>query len=514
MTLVELTPLDWAVVLGYIGVTLYLGLFVRRLAERDATHYFLAKRKLPWWLGAAGFGASATSVDTPMWFAYLLYSLGTSAIFVAPDWVHGLTSLLYARRFRALRVWTVAHLEEKRFTGLAGAWSRANWAAGAVNGIIWTLAWVNYAIGLVMSMLLGWDPLLAMIVVSLLAWVYVFVSGAWGTAMTQMMQFTWLLTAFAVVAYYTVTAAGGLANIAAHPPTPTFYDPFASTPEWPVYMTGLLIFHQIWYGLGELGYGAGMQRIFTSKDLIHATATGITDAVYIQVRNFLWGITIIAALAVLMPHLPETEVQKIWYYCALAYPPPGVRGFVVAGILAIYMASVSIMINTAANYLAWDWYKRFFNPEAPDKRVILVGRISSIYVIVISWYIGWVYYYFAALPIGVVYAWGAIVGAAAGWPWVLKWLYWRVNLWALNAMSLIQQLTFWLYYIWPAGGSLAEYVLSVYFYALIGSWGLFVMALLLTKPDPLDKLAELYAVARMPGAWGPVKKLAEERGLV
>ncbi len=505
----QLTTLDWAILGVYLGVTFYLGLFIRRLGTKDATHYFLAKRKLPWWLGAAGFGASATATDTPMWYAYLIYNYGVRGIFVSPDYTHGLASLLYARRFRALRVWTLPHLEEKRWGGLAAVLARASWAAGAINGSAWTLAWINYATGLIFNMLLDWDPMFSTIFVSSATWLYTFVSGAWGVATTEMMQFVWLLTAFAVVAYFTISAAGGFANIMAHEPWPGFFNPFHSTPDWPLWFTILLIWHQFLYGWGELGYGAGMQKVFSSKDLIHASFTGIADCIYIQIRDFIWGIAIVAAATVLMPNLPALEAQKVWYYCAFAYTPPGVRGFILAGIMAIYMAAVSVQLNVAGNYFAWDWYKRFFNPKASDTRVIWVGRIAGSYVLALSWYIAWVYYYYAAFPIGYVYAYGAIIGASTGWPWVLKWLWWRVNMWSLMAKDLINQILYWMYMVWPAGAALGGWVLTVYLIGLGGSWALFFLTLYLTKPDPIPKLAKLYEIARPPGFWGPVKKYVE-----
>jgi len=65
---------------------------------------------------------------------------------------------------------------------------------------------------------------------------------------------------------------------------------------------------------------------------------------------------------------------------ALRYLAPewGLRGIILAGFLAAVMSTVSALANSTATIFSLDVYKRIFHPEAPDARLVGVGRIASL----------------------------------------------------------------------------------------------------------------------------------------
>jgi SSS family solute:Na+ symporter len=54
----------------------------------------------------------------------------------------------------------------------------------------------------------------------------------------------------------------------------------------------------------------------------------------------------------------------------------GVVGIVAAGVIGAILSSIDSMMNSSATILTFDIYKRYINPEASDKKLILVGRIA------------------------------------------------------------------------------------------------------------------------------------------
>jgi Na+/proline symporter len=61
-----MSPLDWAVVVAYLGFTLVLGLVVARRGARSLAEFFVGGRAIPWWLAATSMAATTFTVDTPL----------------------------------------------------------------------------------------------------------------------------------------------------------------------------------------------------------------------------------------------------------------------------------------------------------------------------------------------------------------------------------------------------------------------------------------------------------------
>ena len=61
----QLTSLDWGIILLFFGLTLAVGLWVARSAGRSTTDFFLSGRNMPWWLLGISMVATTFSADTP-----------------------------------------------------------------------------------------------------------------------------------------------------------------------------------------------------------------------------------------------------------------------------------------------------------------------------------------------------------------------------------------------------------------------------------------------------------------
>ena len=62
----KLTILDWAVVIGYLLVTLVMGLYFRRRSGKNVAEYFLSGRSVSWWLAGTSMVATTFAADTPL----------------------------------------------------------------------------------------------------------------------------------------------------------------------------------------------------------------------------------------------------------------------------------------------------------------------------------------------------------------------------------------------------------------------------------------------------------------
>jgi SSS family solute:Na+ symporter len=67
--------------------------------------------------------------------------------------------------------------------------------------------------------------------------------------------------------------------------------------------------------------------------------------------------------------------------------PPGVTGLIVAALLAALMSSLSSVFNSCSTLITIDVYRKL-TPEAPERRLVLVGRLSTAAIVVLS--IAWI----------------------------------------------------------------------------------------------------------------------------
>ena len=115
----QLQWVDWAVIAAYGALALAVGVFFARRAGQGTEDFFLAGRKLPWWLLGTSMVATTFSTDTPnlvtdlvrnggvagnwAWWAFLL--TGMLTVFVTLV-IQGLDMVQFAagQRSEGLRI--------------------------------------------------------------------------------------------------------------------------------------------------------------------------------------------------------------------------------------------------------------------------------------------------------------------------------------------------------------------------------------------------------------------------
>src|SRR5690606_36430986 len=72
------------------------------------------------------------------------------------------------------------------------------------------------------------------------------------------------------------------------------------------------------------------------------------------------------------------------YPAMLTLLPAGALGLVVASLAAAYMSTISTHLNWGASYVVNDFWKRFVEPDASERRLVAVGRVSTLGLMVLS----------------------------------------------------------------------------------------------------------------------------------
>jgi Na+/proline symporter len=195
------------------------GLLHSRQAGRSTEEFFVAGRKLPWWLAGTSIVATTFAADTPLAIAGLVATEG-----VAGNWFWWadvlpamMAAFLVAHLWQRSGVLTDAEFVELRYAGnpaTALRVFRALYFGVLRNAIV--IGWVNLAMWKVLQLALGLGPrqsgwLLAGLFVIAVA--YTLVSGLWGVVLSDVFQFVLAMLGSIVLAFAAVGAMGGMETL-------------------------------------------------------------------------------------------------------------------------------------------------------------------------------------------------------------------------------------------------------------------------------------------------------------
>src|SRR6201987_3358404 len=154
----QLTWLDWSAIIGYLGITVLMGLYFRGRSGSSMEEYFVSGRSVSWWLAGTSMVATTFSADTPLLVTGLVYTQG-----VAGNWIWWaflpsgmMTVFLFARLWRRSGLMTDVQFAEMRYSGKPAAFLRgfrAIYLGLLMNCLI--LGWVTKAMINIVGTTLG-----------------------------------------------------------------------------------------------------------------------------------------------------------------------------------------------------------------------------------------------------------------------------------------------------------------------------------------------------------------------
>ena len=524
---------DWSAIVLYLGITLFLGLYFRSRSGKSVDDYFVSGRNVSWWLAGTSMVATTFAADTPLVVTGLVYTQG-----VAGNWLWWafllsgmMTVFLFARLWRRSGLLTDVQFAEMRYSGKPAAFLRgfrAIYLGLLMNCLI--LGWVTKAMTSIVSVTLGVNDrsALAICIFFLIPFtgVYVALGGLWGVLWTDLFQFALKMGIVIAVAYFAVTAAGGMTAMlaklgalrAASPGAgdATAFFPDFSRPMWQEALWTLpvltfvvnigLQWWAFWYPGAEPGGGGYIaQRIFAARNERHGLLSVLWfNIAHYALRPWPWILTALAAI-VLYPNLahPETGYMLI----VSQHVPPALRGIVIAGFMAAFMSTIATQLNWGASYLVSDFYRRFVKRQASDQHYVHVSRVATVILVIASAGVSW-------LLSDIRSGWQAVleVGAGTGGVYLLRWYWWRINAWSeISAMATALVMTVSLRAWEPFSGSNPVVFAKTALTTSAVTTLVWVIVTFVTSPEPQEVLLKFYREVRPHvSGWKPVAQLTPE----
>lgn len=395
----SLLPIDYYILAAYFVLIfgIFIFLYVKdRLKglDQDSSAYFLGGRNLPWFIvgaslfasnigsehlvGLAGAGAAGD-------FPVAQFELLASFMLLLLAWV-------FVPIYLRTGIFTMPQFLEKRFDN----WSRAYLTWLSIIGYVLTkIALTIMAGGIIFTALLGIDFWLGAIIVVVATGVYTLFGGLKAVVYTDMVQMFILLGSSIAITFIGLNHLGGW-DVLVERAEPGYLDLWRGFdhPDFP--WTGVLFgapILGIWYWCTDQFI---VQRVLAARNLDHARKGSIFAAFLKILPLFLFVIP--GVIAFELSKGPDALISfpmengKPLYDAALPLItmqllPTGLRGLVVAGLLAALMSSLSSVFNSCSTLITVDVYQRYF-PEATEKKLVAVGRWATAGLVVLG--IAWI----------------------------------------------------------------------------------------------------------------------------
>jgi Na+/proline symporter len=344
------TP-DWIIIIGYLALSLGVGLYFARRAGRSVEDFFLTGRRLSWWLAGTSIAAIAFASDTPIAVTEYVRQYGIAGNWF--KWSFSLTGLsavyLFSVYWRRSRFLTDIEFVEARYEGRPAAALRGFMAF--FYGVIFNcieMGWIISGMSTVVGVTTGLGRWSTVIILLAIATAYTTKSGLWGVVTTDFLQFFVATAGSVLLAYYAVAGLGGIGAIknalsqsgqlGKLEMVPTSDSPWMPLPTFLVYILVL------WWSTDRAdGTGYYIQRILSTRNEKQAFLSGIWFSVLTySLLPWLWIIVAVASL-VTFPNL--TEHYLAYPKMLVEYAPIGIRGLMVAGFFAAFMATTTSHLN-------------------------------------------------------------------------------------------------------------------------------------------------------------------------
>ena len=469
--MVDLSTLDITLIVVFFAITLFIGIYVSKQSGKSSSEYFLSGKNMPWWLLGVSMVATTFSTDTPNFVTDIVRKDGVSANWMW--WAFLITGLLtvfvYAKLWRKSDVNTDIEFYELRYGGAPARFLRGFRAIylGLLFNIF-AMAGVTLAAIKIGSIMLGLQPWETIVYAGTVTVIFSALGGFKGVVYTDFILFFTAMAGAIGAAYYLINLPeiGGLEALFQNE---NVADKLSILPDFnntEALITLLIIplavqWWSSWYPGAEPGGGGYIaQRMLAAKDENHAIgATFFFNVMHYALRPWPWILVALASLVIFpdiasiqeaFPNVSEDKLgHDLAYSAMLTKLPSGLLGLVLASLVAAYMSTISTHLNWGSSYLVNDFYKQQIKKNASEKELVLVGRISTIVLMVLSAFFA-LYLQNAKQLFDII----IMFGAGTGLIFILRWFWWRINAWSEISAMVVSGVVSLLFASQSIGGEL------------------------------------------------------------
>lgn len=439
-----MSTLDWTIVALYLVAAIGVGSYFTKRAGRSTSDFFVAGRTLPWFIAGTSIVATTFSSDTPLVVAGISRQTGIYGHWFWLSAAIGQTATVFffARLWRRTEVMTDIEFITKRYKPSPATSAlrvfKVFFDGVLINCIV--MASVTLAMAKTIKVLLNLPetailnlpffgelnaPDVLLLVLAAAALSYSLLSGLYGVVYTDMLQFALAMTGsigLAVIVYADACGGTGLSDKLSSSPgfEPNFLNFFPDLRSFNLKSFTFFVYVSITWWARAPGKGYYVQRLLAARSEKDSFLAFLWfNICQYVIRPWPWIVVGLVSLYYL-PNLKDNESS--FPMMINLFLPSGLRGVMVAAILAAFMSTIDTHLNWGASYIINDFYRPFINAHKSTRHYIRVSRLTMLLLTI------------AALVVTTrlntiigAYKYLGLTLAGVGTVMIARWYWWRVN---------------------------------------------------------------------------------------
>lgn len=546
--------IDISIIAVYVLLTLAVGIIVSKKASKGLKSYFLGGNNIKWYYLGLSNGSGMFDVSGTAWMVGILFLYGVKSfmfMWLWPVWNQIFIMMFLAVWIRRSNIMTGSEWILTRFgNDRAGRASHFIVAIFAIASSVGFIAYFFEGVGKFLTIILPWDFAFSLngqllftseqsyaLIIILLTTIYTVKGGMFSVVATEVLQYIIMVLSGILVAAYVFFAFTDIeiTSVISEEWKNVFfgweltdhwsqkYESFNNLIDSEGYkmfgaFIGMTLFKGFFASIAGPTPGFDMQRILSTKTVKEAAyMSGFTALILYLPRYLLIAAIVVIALVALSPEMIndpnlnggslEVLLPKVINF----HVPVGIKGLLLAGLLAAFMSTFSAFVNAGPAYIVNDIYKKYFKPNASSKHYIRASHVSSFLLVTLGVAMGFFADSINSLTLWITSAlFGGYVAAN-----FLKWIWWRFNgwgyFWGMLAGLVVASLQFFLdqfkdafdinTILYDLAQLHAIYLFPIIFlFSLLGSF----LGTYLTKPTDMQVLKSFYKNVKPWGWWKPV----------
>jgi SSS family solute:Na+ symporter len=370
----SLTGLDWGICITLIAISLGVGLYIsaRMRSSADSSAFFLAGRRLAWPIVGASLFATNIGAEHLVGLSGDSYRYGISAssVELTTAITLGMACTFLLPQYIKNKVFTIPGFLELRFNRAARSFFSG---LMLVISVMTKMAFCLFAGALVLNSLVGWGVMKVVIGLGIVCAVTTIIGGFAAVAYTDSIQTLIMVVGSGTGFIIGLIKAGGWSGLAAKVPEMIhIHKPYTDPnfPFWGVIITSFAAGTFYW-GMDQVN----VQRLLGAPNLRQARF----GAMFAIVLKFL-PVFIFAMPGVICAALyPGREPKTTFITFLNNILPAGLRGMVLAALLAALISSILSVMNSTSTLVVKDFILRS-RPKTSEKAQVFLGRVAIVVI--------------------------------------------------------------------------------------------------------------------------------------
>jgi solute:Na+ symporter, SSS family len=396
MLRIDASVLDYSIIGIYFVVVLGIGFGAKRLLKTDLD-FFLSGRSLPAWITGLAFIAANLGALEVLGMAANGAQYGVATVHFY--WIGAVPAMVflgivmmpfyYGAKVRSVPEWL-----RRRYGRPSHLFNAISFALATV-----LISGVNlFALGLVLSLMLGWSISTAILVAAAIVLAYITLGGLTSAIYNEVLQFFIILAALVPLVTVALIDVGGISGLADQIKQSPLGEPGLHAWEG-LGIGGDNPLGANWiatvFGLGfvlSFGYWttnfAEVQRALSANNMSAARRTPLIAA---YPKIFIPALVVIPGLVALVTvkdfgseSTPATTYNNAIPALMAHYLPSGMLGIAITGLIAAFMAGVAANVSAFNTVVTYDLYQDYIRRDADPAHYIRFGRIATVVGIGIS----------------------------------------------------------------------------------------------------------------------------------